>query len=63
MVKNWGKRACTLAIDGKAIPHGKDFRVGHNKTVEGTDLVVWVKLSGDKKISFTIEAAEPTTAL
>ena len=57
VVKNWGKRACTLAIDGKAIPHGKDFRLGHNKTVEGTDLVVWVKLSGDKKTSFKLDAA------
>ncbi len=63
VVKNWGKSPAKLSIDGKAIPRGKEFRVGHNKTVEGTDLVVWVKLSGDKKTSFTIEAAEPTTTL
>jgi hypothetical protein len=56
IVKNWGKRTGTLAIDGKAIPLGKDFRLGHNKTLEGTDLVVWVKTSGEKKTSFTLEA-------
>jgi hypothetical protein len=58
VVKNWGKRAGTLTIDGKAIPLGKDFRLGHNKTLEGTDLVVWVKTSGAKKTSFSIEAPE-----
>ena len=45
-------------MDGKEIPRGKNFRFGHNKTVEGTDLVVWVKTRGDKKTSFKIEAPE-----
>ena len=40
----------------EAMPRGKDFRFGHNKTIEGTDLVVWVKISGDKKTSFKIES-------
>ena len=53
----------TPNIDGKAVPRGINFRFGYNKTLEGTDLIVWVKTSGDKKTSFTIEAAEPTTAL
>jgi hypothetical protein len=57
VVKNWGKSPAKLSIDGRDIPRGKDFRVGHNKTIEGTDLVVWVKTSGDKKTSFKLEAA------
>ena len=56
VVKNWGNRPAELSIDGKDIPRGKDFRFGHNKTLEGTDLVVWVKLSGDKKTAFQLEA-------
>lgn len=56
VVKNWGNRSAKLSMDGKAMPRGKDFRVGHNKTIEGTDLVVWVKISGDKKTSFKIES-------
>ncbi|MBJ7392350.1 MAG: hypothetical protein JHC85_12340, partial [Chthoniobacterales bacterium] len=56
VLKNWGNRPAKLSIDGKAIPLGKDFRFGHNKTIEGTDLVVWMKISGDKKTSFKIEA-------
>ena len=63
VVKSWGKRPAKLSIDGKAIPRGKDFRFGYNKTLEGTDLVVWVKTSGDKKTSFKLQAAEPTADL
>ena len=57
VVKNWGNRPAKLSINGKAIPRGKDFRFGRNKTVEGTDLVVWAKISADKKTSFNLEAA------
>jgi hypothetical protein len=57
VVKNWGKRPVSLSIDGKDVPREKDFRFGHNKTVEGTDLVVWVKIQGDKKTSFKLDAA------
>ena len=56
VVKNWGSRPAKLAIDGKDIPRGKDFRFGHNKTLEGTDLVAWVKTKGDKKTSFKIQS-------
>ncbi len=50
------KIARLLRIDGKDIPRGKDFRFGHNKTLEGTDLIVWAKTQGDKKNFFKIEA-------
>jgi hypothetical protein len=56
VVKNWGNRPAQLTIDGKEIPRGKDFRFGHNKTLEGTDLIVWVKTQADKKTSFKIQA-------
>jgi hypothetical protein len=59
VVKNWGSRPAKLTMDGKQIPRGKDLRFGHNKTAEGTDLVVWLKTQGDKKTSFKIEAPEP----
>ena len=58
VVKNWGNRPASLTIDGKEIPRGKDFRFGHNKTLEGTDLIVWAKTKGDKKTSFKIQAPE-----
>ena len=58
VVKNWGNRPASLTMDGKEIPRGKDFRFGRNKTLEGTDLVVWVKTKSDKKTSFKIQAPQ-----
>jgi hypothetical protein len=54
IVKNWGNRPAALTIDGKKIPRGKDFRFGYKKTLEGTDLVVWVKTKSEKKTSFKL---------
>ena len=58
VVRNWGKQGATLTIDGQAIPRGKDFRFGHHKTVDGTDLVVWVKVQKSQKTNFKLAAAE-----
>ncbi|MDP3849263.1 MAG: LamG-like jellyroll fold domain-containing protein [Luteolibacter sp.] len=43
IVKNWGKTTPRLALDGQTIPPGKDFRIGHHTTIEGTDLIVWIE--------------------
>jgi murein endopeptidase len=42
-----------VSIDGKDMPRGRDCRVGHVSNLEGTDLIVWLKL----------EAMQPTTIL
>ncbi len=56
VVKNWGNRPARLTIDDQKIPVGKNCRFGHNKTLDGTDLVVWIKIRYDKKTSFKISA-------
>jgi hypothetical protein len=50
VLKNWGKRDVKLRVDGKRIPRGKDFRYGFQQTVDGADLVVWVKVRGTKEL-------------
>ena len=56
VVKNWGKRSAKLALDRKKIARGKDFRFGHQRTIDGTDLVVWVKTRGTEKTTFKLTA-------
>ena len=58
VVKNWGSRPVRLTLDGQDIPRGKDFRFGHHKTVDGTDLVVWVKIQVSEKTNFNLAAVE-----
>ena len=42
VVKGWGDGGATLALDGREVAVGKDFRVGHRRRLEATDLVVFV---------------------
>jgi hypothetical protein len=58
VIKNWGKQVAALTLDGQDIPRGKDFRLGHHKTVDGTDLVVWVKARGARETTFKLTAVE-----
>jgi hypothetical protein len=57
VVKNWGRLPVKLMIDGREIPRGKDFRVGYNRTLDGTDLFVWVKIKSDKKTLVKLQAS------
>jgi hypothetical protein len=43
IIKNWGEAGASLEINGKEIPRGKDFRYGLRHTLDGSDLIVWLK--------------------
>jgi len=58
VVKDWGNRPASLILNGKKIPRGKNFRFGHRKTIDGTDLIVWVKLDSERDVSFKIATNE-----
>jgi hypothetical protein len=55
VIKNWGEADAELKIDGKGINRGKNFRTGLRHTLEGSDLIVWLKTESMKpiKISFS----------
>jgi hypothetical protein len=55
LVKNWGDANVELTLDGKAIPRGKDFRYGHRQTLDGTDLIVWIKTETQVLLNLRIE--------
>ena len=54
VIKNWGDSNAVLKLDGKEIKRGKIFRFGHGHTLEGTDLIVWLKTESTKAIAFSI---------
>jgi hypothetical protein len=43
VVKNWGDEAAQLKVNGKPVNWGTDFRHGHVRKLDGTDLIVWVR--------------------
>ncbi len=58
VVKNWGKKDAKLLIDGKEIPRGKDFRLGHRQTIDGTNLIVWLKLERNQPTKISLHAVK-----
>lgn len=58
VIKNWGKRDVTLAIDGKPIERGPDFRCGFRKTAESHDLILWIKNTSTKALTLAVRPVE-----
>ena len=51
-VKNWNADDASVRVNGKAY---SDYKVGINRTLEGTDLVVFVNLSKTVPVDVALE--------
>lgn len=60
VIRNWGDGDARLKIDGKPVAWGKDFRAGQEEHLEGTDLVVWIKVQKSEPMRIEVIPA-PTT--
>jgi len=58
VIENWGEKDASLTVDGEKIECGKDFRQGHRRRLEGTDLIVWFKKESTKPVEITIATAD-----
>ena len=56
VIKNWGTADAVLKINGKNISRGKDFRFGHRHRLEGSDLIVWIKVESTEPIKISLES-------
>jgi hypothetical protein len=54
VIKNWGSGDAVLKLDGKDVQRGKTFRFGHRHTLEGSDLIVWLKAESTKPMVVSI---------
>ena len=54
VIKSWGDSDAELTINGKKIKRGKDFRYGFRHRLDGSDLIVWVKLESEKPVKIEI---------
>ncbi|NIP26634.1 MAG: hypothetical protein GWN67_26190 [Phycisphaerae bacterium] len=58
VIKNWGQAKARLNINGKPVKHGKRFRFGHSHTLEGSDLIVWLKIESTDKLKISLAPVE-----
>jgi hypothetical protein len=54
VVSGWGSAGALLKVNGISVARGKDFRLGHRKSLEGVDLVVWIVMSASKPVNLEI---------
>ena len=54
VIQDWGEHEASLKIDGNQVLRGGDFRYGHRRTLEGTDLIVWVRLTTTGPVRITV---------
>jgi hypothetical protein len=55
LIKGWGDGGAALTIDGKAAVRGRDFKLGSVRTLEGTDLVVWIKVEAARPVKIALD--------
>jgi hypothetical protein len=56
VIKNWGDADVELTVNGEKLSRGDSFRYGFRKTLQGTDLVLWIELRSDAEVSFTLNS-------
>ena len=53
MIKGWGESDAAVKVSGGDL----EVRVGHNPTLDGTDLVVWIKTESTEPVQIAISRA------
>lgn len=54
VIRNWGEHGMAVSVNGKTLSPGKDLRVGHLTRLDGSDVVVWLKLTENKNTAVTL---------
>ena len=55
VIKGWGEAEAQITVDGKSVPRGTAFRYGFNRTLAGTDLMVWLQQSANKPVTINLK--------
>jgi len=54
IINGWGSDGATLTLNGKNVPQGEDFRVGHRAGFRVDDLIVWIKIESAKPVEIAV---------
>jgi len=58
VIRGWGEEDAALKVDGGAVPRGPNYRYGHRRTLDGTDLIVWIKTVSEKPVKLSLSAVK-----
>jgi len=54
-IKGWGDGNVAVKIDGQPVERGRTLKLGYVRTIEGTDLVVWLKKASVRPVRIDLE--------
>ncbi|MHC4676509.1 MAG: LamG domain-containing protein, partial [Planctomycetota bacterium] len=58
VIKNWGEDGAALKVNGKDVKRGDGFRLGRRCSLEGTDLIVWMKYESKEPVRILLSPLE-----
>jgi len=58
VIENWGNADPKVEIDGKELKRNEFFRFGHEVKMQGSDLIIWLKIEEIKPVNITIKPIE-----
>lgn len=56
VIEGWGDHEATLKLNGVDVKRGPAFRSGHRRSLEGTDLIVWIKTQQEKTVKIVLQS-------
>jgi len=54
VVNNWNAESLTLTVNGKQIPRGKDFRYGVCHALDGSKMMIWIKIKSTEPCTISL---------
>jgi len=59
VIENWGDGEAALKLNGREIKRGKSFRYGRRRTLQGTDLIVWIEKQSTTAVNIQLVQVKP----
>ena len=59
VIRNWGQSAASLRLNGRPISWGSMAKRGYEDTLDGTNLVIWLKMESDEPVNIEVNRATP----
>ena len=54
VIKDWGRQSASLSVNGRKIPLGSKFRLGHRRTETSSNLIVWFECESTESVKVSL---------
>jgi hypothetical protein len=56
LIENWGNAPPQVRLDERELERGDTFRYGFRHTLDGSDLIIWIDMQAEKRVSLRINS-------